>query len=903
MSSSFVPKIKMSKGTSKKTKFDISCNTHTTSEVGYLQPVFSKILMPNSDLTIRSNDNVLMSSLIVPTFGKLSLRYWYMATPVSSLWTPLGSFLAGRACVDRDDSRGFSVPYQMPRTSMLSLLYHTIFYSSRTVTSLDPTYNMTPDRLAGNLTYAFHRHGSVKSTSLLSFDDFLPSNFRKGISATEWTGSGWMNDAALRSSFNNTFHATKYRQTISYDDDDITYEFVYDVSNSYWSKAKRFTSVFPWWQTGLVIKNTDSLRKMFVKKTARTSANNWGVDEYTEFPTPSECPYVVMFCRTPIYSVLTADSYDLGHENHSLVSGQTYAGGFEFIPLTMRMYQGDIHPDLYRNGWRNDCQNLTYNPEGTADNIFRYTATHPSGQSLGWSLMSDDSYFTGNLGATKFDYCGVQPWQSTQSETLTNDQIRFYACGNWSRRFKRLRKLFVGFGQQFNPFDTTQFTLWKLMSYYKSWFDNFHPKRDMQYYQTPLARFSNYLSYHSSVWHDDIFDCLFGLLEFTSNTNSISHTLSSDQLSNVSEFRDFVSMLFDCADAKYLMPLDYFTLADPNPLETESDFNSQVNDLPVITHVNTSDSMTLPSDADLYDNVDSSVGPLANISSNGSLNAWAQKMADKMLSYLTKRRVVGKSVSDTMRALYGAVDEHDKAHESTWCFGTSSTDLKISAVMSTSETEEMHLGDFAGRGLGGSSSRTFKIENNADLLVVIVMSAVVPRLGYYQGNFHENTIGISPNDFCRTIYDGVGYEDVGAEEYIADVLHYDDNTAINLRPENRTMADINDHILGLVPRYTWYKVARDVVNGDMSLPSTKDSMSPYVMTRDVDKGFSRDPLEMRTVDPDSFNKIFNESSSLDDHFIIQIGFDVNCFAPLKSLSTSFDDFDQDEDGTIEVEHS
>lgn len=902
MSSSFVPKIKMSKGTSKKTKFDISCNTHTTSEVGYLQPVFSKILMPNSDLTIRSNDNVLMSSLVVPTFGKLSLRYWYMATPVSSLWTPLGSFLSGRACVDRDDSRGFSVPYQMPRTSMLSLLYHTIFYSSRTVTQLDPSYNNTPDRLAGNLTYAFHRHGSVKSASLLSFDDFLPSNFRRDISATQWTASGWMVDSALTSSFNNTFHATKFRQTIGYEGDDITYQFVYDSTDNFKSKAKRFTSVFPWWQTGLVIKNTDSLRKMLTKKTALASAQNFGVSEYTEFPTPDDCPYVVVFCRTPIYSVLTTDSYDLGHENHSLVSGQTYQGGFEFIPLTMRMYQGDIHPDLYRLGWRNDSQNLTYNPKGTADNVFRYTATHPTGQSLGWSLMSDDSYFTGNLGTTTFDYCAVQPWQIPTAQTLTNDQIRFYACGNWSRRFKRLRKLFVGFGQQFNPFDMSEFTLWKIMSYYKSWFDNFHPKRDMQYYQTPLARFSNFLSYHSSVWHDDLFDALLHVVSYSGphDTPHASQVPVSD-LKNVSEFRDFVTMLFDCADAKYLMPLDYFTLADPNPLESNSDFLSQDNFLDAKTSVKTTDSMSLPSKDDV--NIEGGVMNMANLTENNTLNAWALKMADKMLSYLTKRRVVGKSVSDTMRALFGAVDEHDKAHESTWCFGTSSTDLKISAVMSQAETEEMHLGDFAGRGLGGSTSRSFKIENNADLLVVIVMSAIVPRLGYYQGNFRENNIGTSPNDFCKTIYDAVGYDDVNADEYIADVLHYDDNTAINLRPENRTMYDINDHILGLVPRYTWYKVARDVVNGDMSLPSTKDSMSPYVMTRDVDKGFSCDPLEMRTVDPDSFNKIFNESSSLDDHFIIQIGFDVDCFAPLKSLSTSFDDFDQDEDGTIEVEHS
>lgn len=900
MSSSFVPKVKMSKGASKKTKFDVSCNTHTTAEVGYLQPTFSKLLMPNSDLTIKSHDSILLSSLVVPTFGDLSLRSWYMATPVSSLWTPLGCFLTQRECVDSDDNRGYSVPSQMPRTSMFSFLHYLIAIPSFSEANNYAHSVRTPDLLAGNLTYAFHRSGAKRSNLLLSFDELIPSTIRKNYFASnlldEIDSLEFDNDVVAH--FNSLYGSTRYPMQLI-NEDDISYDIHFFPSRRYYDTYKRYTTVFPWWLTGLVIRNTDSLRNMLTKKDVvnmTQSGNEVNVPSYTEFPTPAECPYVVLFVRQSGATIFSKDSYTAISEDASQLSLIAY-GGFEFIPLTSKMVQGDINPNLYANGWHNNVVSssvsLTPSPGQT---ITRYVAYHPTGQSAGWKLGSDDSYFTGDLGVNKFDFCAYQSNSSLPNmpATIPNEKILFFAPGTWSRRFKRLRKMFIGFGEQFNPFDTSQFTPWKLFAYYKSWFDNFHPKRDIQYYQTPLARLSNYLSYHGLTWTDDFLSVL---LEFNpSSLNSVEFDGIDKSL-----FNDFSEIVFDCADAKYLMPLDYFTLADVHPLGAENTSDESIST--PLGYRGLSGYLNPPSvDNVTHGNLVSSDSADVVVS-NGALNAWAVKMADKMLSYLTKKRVVGKSVSDTMRALYGAVDEHDKAHESTWCFGTSSTPINISAVMSQAETEEMHLGDYAGRGLGGSSSRQFRIENNADLLVVLVMSAIVPRLGYYQGNLRENSVGTSPNEFCKSIYDAIGYEDVFATEYIADVTHYDDNSSVGTHPENRNMRDIEGKSLGLVPRYSWYKVARDIVNGDMSLPSTSESMSPYVMTRDVYRGFSLDPLEMRTVDPDGFNKIFNESSSLDDHFIIQVGYSVDLFAPLKSLSTSFDDFDVDEDGTIEVEHS
>lgn len=846
MSSSFVPKIAMSKGTARDNKFDVSVHCHTTSEVGYLQPTFSKILAPNSSLKIKTSDSILMSSLVCPTFGDLALRSWYMATPVSSLWACLGAFLSQRAFNDLDSESGHSIPSQMPRSSMASIIHNMIWsqYRQYVHSNNDLVASVpVPSMLAGNLTYAFAPSGTRASNSLIGISDLYDLLLKYNGS---YNREPIDNLVELSS---NSFYPILYDSDNSIYTLGITRAGVTDNGDLY-----RFSTMFPWWWNGLVIQNSDDIKRMLTDK-----------DGKTDFPSASDCPYVVVMLHNVGYNCYRSSQYETAPEGVS-----TDTGGIYFYPLTLRMFQGDTDFNLYSLGWRNDVK-------ANGGKLY-----HSNGKSLGWSLQTDDAYFTGELPhPDKFDIAGIQP---DRTHSVSNGHLSFFWAVRLSRRFKRIRKLFVGFGGQFNPFDKEPQTFWKLMSYYKSWFDNFYPKRDVQYYQTPLARVVNYFSYHSRVFSD------------TAIENLVSGVLIDGPalVSNVeSVYFDFFDMIYACGDAKYLMPIDYFTLADKNPLE--ENYTSDEN-MDVV--VGTDDpSAQLPES-----NVSS--GSFSGLEYTGSnLNGWAVKMADKMLSYLTKKRVVGKSVSDSMRAIFGAVDEHDKAHESTWCFGTHSTPINISAVMSQAETEEMHLGDYAGRGIGGDESKTFDVSVKSDVLVVIVMTAVVPRLGYYQGTLKENRIGLSPNDFCKPLWDAVGYDDVDVSEYIADVVHKTDVRNVDALPELRGMETFNGRILGLVPRYTWYKTSRDILNGDMSLPSLKDSMNPYVLTRDVARNFSTDPLAMRTIAPDSFNKIFNESSSLDDHFIIQLGHKCDLYAPLKSITTSFDDFDVNEDGTIEVEHS
>ena len=91
--SSLIPKISLGVDTKKGNHFDISSLTHTTSEIGYVQPTFSKNIVPKSKVRIGTRTGVRLSPLFVPTMGQLDVRHYHCFVPFSTLWTPFDAFI------------------------------------------------------------------------------------------------------------------------------------------------------------------------------------------------------------------------------------------------------------------------------------------------------------------------------------------------------------------------------------------------------------------------------------------------------------------------------------------------------------------------------------------------------------------------------------------------------------------------------------------------------------------------------------------------------------------------------------------------------------------------------------------------------------------------------------------
>ncbi|CAJ0596513.1 unnamed protein product, partial [Cylicocyclus nassatus] len=544
------------------------------------------MLLPDSDLKLKVNDFVRMSSLVVPTFGELSLRHWFNCTPLSSLWSCYGAYMTGDQYTDLDSQTGTSVRRFMPMFSLNELfgILKTGLYND---TTKAPLYY-------GNLTYF------LKNREVVTFD--------------EWTNyySSQSNVLSL-----NTFGFDTDSDTGLYP---VNQENVKPATNYYRCRIPFDFPVLGW-----VMRNTDNFYALMKDKNGNSG-----------FPSPSDCPYIVMY--NPLRKTGTVSS--------SLPSSSVQITDIYFTPLTTRMFQGDSTAYLYKNGW---IYKLT---ESGSDSKYH----HYTGNSEGWYLHSDDSYFTGKLGEV-FDF--IAPAYASNAVSGS----RFDYGVTLSRRFKRLRKLFVGLGYQFNPFDTQPQTPWKLMHYYKAWFDMFFPKRDTQYYQTPLSRVVNFMSYHGNFICPNIFDKIISLRRSNS----------------VYEYKfeaDFLDMLFACADAKYVLPIDYYTLADPEPQQTEGTRNENIKDNARVNVIGSlgaqnhgesdnTDSYSTFGDGVIVGSNNQSIGGrvafTGGSSNEVSIDGLTIKLAEKLTKFLVKKRIVGKSISDRMRAMFGVVDPHDKS--------------------------------------------------------------------------------------------------------------------------------------------------------------------------------------------------------------------------------------------------
>lgn len=70
---------------------NLSQDTTTTMEVGYIQPTFCRELVQKTHVSIDCKSLVRLSPLSVPTFGRMSLRHYFTFVDYATLWTPFES--------------------------------------------------------------------------------------------------------------------------------------------------------------------------------------------------------------------------------------------------------------------------------------------------------------------------------------------------------------------------------------------------------------------------------------------------------------------------------------------------------------------------------------------------------------------------------------------------------------------------------------------------------------------------------------------------------------------------------------------------------------------------------------------------------------------------------------------
>lgn len=502
---------------------------------------------------------------------------------------------------------------------------------------------------------------------------------------------------------------------------------------------------------------------------------------------------------------------------------------------------------------------------------------------------TNPSIFAAAGGQTVINY------QGADLITLVNG---YYLLFKFKPFLKRLRTIFIGLGYQFSPYNTEEMSALKLLAYYKAWFNLFCPVREKAFVDT---------------------DCYWIIKRCSeiNGSNIRSGTGSPER------FTSFIKSL--ATECYYYLPMDYFSMAVTKPDLSNQDVDFTLNAGPRLD-ARTSNSSTMDSTDNVLvrssQNIPASAAGVSLESQGGSMSPLTLKLAFQMLKWANKNTVIGRSIRQYLKVHFGVDDVNAIDDGGVYRIGSSRTNVTISDVMSTAENEQGYLGEYGGKGIGYGDSETFDF--TADKFGVwITLTAVVPESGYYQGYLKENR-HLNRYQFFNPDFDSLGYQVLERGE-VMDDYNCDSDTWKPHSGYSRTAA------FGLVPRYSEYKVGRNIVNGDLSLVGLYNSMAPYTLDRRIAGGsyntHGSGTLDggmhikivrpafvpsivydaFRRIDPTDhlgqYNRIFNYGGNDLDHFIIHNVFDVQAYMPMKSLSDSFDTVDSEDDGVIKTTHS
>lgn len=366
-------------------------------------------------------------------------------------------------------------------------------------------------------------------------------------------------------------------------------------------------------------------------------------------------------------------------------------------------------------------------------------------------------------------------------------------CFQFSTRAKHLRKQLLGLGYSLNGEDNKPVSIAPLLAYYKAYYDYFGLTRDIQFEQT------NCFKVIGLVW------------EYVTNFYQLDGSVSESNLTLFINFlRDFVNLYYTDASS-------YIAAHRSTPM------NGAASRMP---GVNTSlYSLVNYAQHDTKRYIRPNNFGVPHVDADPPLTTWLSiDLLRRLSRFVSKDSVIGKRLSDWVKVHYGSDVSFDLFKDS---FNISEwrTPIDIDDVFSTSETSDIgnkdkgdYLGAYAGKGIGfGKGGFTFKAPTHG---FVFVMSCIVPITNIFQGN--DPTLYAIDNDTIpHPEFDALGYEFTPKGVFLSDNFLLGKENDLNLTNAG----------FGWVPRYTGFKIKKNIVNGDMCCGYFKRDLLPYFNDR------------------------------------------------------------------------
>ena len=482
--------------------------------------------------------------------------------------------------------------------------------------------------------------------------------------------------------------------------------------------------------------------------------------------------------------------------------------------------------------------------------------------------------------------------------TVSVNDSEYVFCFEFNTKVSAIRKQFLGLGFALNLYDTNRLSVAPLLAYYKAYYNLFGLSRDLPFETTNCYTLIKLIEGYT--------------IDFSKTTILESTSVSTTASNFIKFLRDLGELYYTDSNSYIAAQRSSLTNSiDPRTIsclpsqfgsieQTSIDVNSSFAKVPVL-------SVRTP--------------PV-------SLSALSLDVLKRLTTFVNKDSAIGKRLSDWVRVHYGA-EVSNSLFEDSFRLNSWSTAIDIDDVFSTSDTADVgakdkgdYLGSYAGTGTGFSKSGfSFQAPVHG---YCFVMSCIVPITNCFQG-IDPTLLGIDLDTIPQPEFDALGFEATPRAVFISD-------NDVCVKPNKPY-----DDTFGFVPRYTGFKVKKNIVNGDMSKGFFNTDLLPYFNDRmfynntvnfvpktdGVLMSFTSDNVPNASTEFQklcryaflgNFNRLFYNSGSLfpttgsatdslpsasfiSDNFIVQTVFDVRVSNWLKPVQNSYDTIDEDVDNS------
>lgn len=313
---------------------------------------------------------------------------------------------------------------------------------------------------------------------------------------------------------------------------------------------------------------------------------------------------------------------------------------------------------------------------------------------------------------------------------------------------------------------------------------------------------------------------------------------------------------------------------------------------------------------------------------NNALTNWAVSAVSRLGSWLKRNQLAGAKVIDTFLARYGVQLPSEKINRC-YYLGEQRFQAMFSDVMSTAETSDGSLGDYAGKGVAFNDNKTFTFDTD-EFGQFIVTNVVYPHVTYTQG-YDRQLTHINAFDFYQPEFDGLGFVPVTKGELITPSSPEDfgwkylftnhvSGEELHTVPSNFTTDNVDPslyqnlhrEVFGFMPRYVEMKVPRDRQTGNFAMSgipgiqswtptryfklfdfNADSNLTEYI---DVEKNYIPDLVHSpRFMQDDGrqYLRLFYSDANRQDSIIFRHYFRMSINAPILPLYDTFE-FDNEQ---------